>query len=285
MKITYSSELKIQIQYLINLALAEDCVENDITSHFTIPSAHESKAKIIALEHGKLAGIKIVEQTFKTINQDIKFKYLKRDGDDIEKGTILGVVKGKTKDLLAGERTALNFLQHLSGIATLTQKYVNLIPFSKTKILDTRKTLPGWRYLEKYAVLIGGGYNHRKNLSDLILIKDNHIKAAGGVSKALTLIYKKNNHKNIKVEIEVETLSEVKECLNFPIDIIMLDNMDIPKLKKAIEIINGKCMIEVSGRVNLSNIQNIAKYGVDYISIGKLTSSAPTLDIHMEFDN
>ncbi|MBI4651187.1 carboxylating nicotinate-nucleotide diphosphorylase [Candidatus Desantisbacteria bacterium] len=275
-------ELNKQIQLLITQALHEDYIFNDITSKLIIPDNNISTGRIFALENGILAGIKIARQVFQSIDHGTHFRALKKDGDFVEKGTVLGIVKGRTRVLLAGERTALNFLQHLSGIASLTNKYVTKLSSFKTKILDTRKTLPGWRYLEKYAVSIGGACNHRGNLQDLILVKDNHIKIAGGVPKALNNIFKKKPA-GIKVEVEVESLKEVKECLVFPVDIIMLDNMNISSLKKAVKLINGKCLIEASGGINLNNVVKIAKCGVDYISIGRITSSAPCLDIHMEF--
>ncbi len=277
-------ELKKQINNLINEAIYEDVIYSDITSDLIISENRKSIGRIIAQEKGVLAGIKITEQVFKTIDPEIYFKCLKKDGDNFSSGTPLALIKGDAKALLKGERIALNFLQHLSGIATLTNKYVCKISSYKTKILDTRKTLPGWRYLEKYAVTVGGGYNHRINLKEMILIKDNHIQASSGIKEALSLVFK-NKISKIKVEIEVENLEQLKESLNFPVDIIMLDNMDAGTLQKAVKLINGKCYSEASGGINLDNIEKIAKSGVDYISIGKITSQAPSIDIHMEFEN
>lgn len=278
---TYFKELKAQTKLVINEAIKEDYAKEDITSLIVFPGNNKITCKIIAKETGILAGIDIAKEVFKTIDSSVIFRTYYKDGDKISQGKILAKVTGRVRSVFAGERIALNFLQHLSGIATLTNLYTTRLSSLKTKLLDTRKTLPGWRYLEKYAVSLGSGNNHRMNLKDMILVKDNHIKASGSVSKILSLVYLKK-YQNIKVEVEVETIEELKECLNFPVDIIMLDNMNIRILKKAIKLINKRCKIEVSGGININNIYKIAKCGVDYISVGKITSSAPALDIHME---
>jgi nicotinate-nucleotide pyrophosphorylase (carboxylating) len=225
-----------------------------------------------------------VERTFRLVDSQSRFKALKKDGVKVKKGDVLAKITGSTRSLLMTERVALNLLQRLSGIATLTHKFVECIKGFKTKITDTRKTTPGLRFFEKYAVRVGGGCNHRFGLFDGVLIKDNHIKAVGGVSRAVKLAQKRTHHLS-KIEIEVKNIKEVKEALSAGTDIIMLDNMPIDKIKKAVDVIrsqNPHIIIEASGNIKLENVRAIAATGVDLISIGALTYSAPAVDISME---
>ena len=275
---------------LIMSALQEDVRKGDITTNLIIPQNTKGKGIIIAKEDGVLAGIKIVEQVFKILDPKIKFKYLVNDGESFKKGATICRFEGKLSAILTGERTALNFLARLSGIATLTSKFVEKVKGTKVKILDTRKTTPLLRELEKYAVKCGGGHNHRMGLWDMILIKDNHIKAAGGIKEAMSKIKYQNS--NTKIEIEVKNLRELDEALKCPIDIIMLDNMSIKEIKSCRDTIYRvrrnvgtnsirAIKIEVSGGVNLNNVCQIAKTGVDYISVGALTHSAPGIDFSL----
>ncbi|MEO0070453.1 MAG: carboxylating nicotinate-nucleotide diphosphorylase [candidate division WOR-3 bacterium] len=263
---------------LIRLALAEDIGSGDITSELLIPSDNTVTAHIVARSSGILAGIKVCAQVFKTVDRRTKFEPFYRDGSRFRRGAVLARVFGPARAILAGERTALNFLSHLSGIATFTDKFVTRVKGSKAVILDTRKTLPGWRALEKYAVRCGGGKNHRQGLYDMVLIKDNHIKIVGGVKEALARCYKCQK----PVEIEVKTLEELRAALTAGARRVMLDNMTLPQLKKAVKIVAGRAKLEVSGGVNLKNVKAIARIGVDYISIGAITHSAPAADISLE---
>jgi len=268
---------------LIN-ALLEDTGSGDITSLSLIPEDHVSNAVLIAKEDFVLAGMPFVERTFKLVDSESRFKIFKRDGVKVKKGDALAKIRGGTRSLLMTERVALNLLQRLSGIATLTHKFVERIKGLKTKITDTRKTTPGLRFFEKYAVKVGGGYNHRFGLFDGVLIKDNHIRAVGGVSRAVKLAQKRVHHLS-KVEVEVKNIREVREALSAGADIIMLDNMPVDKIKKAVDIIrsqNPHIIIEASGNIKLESVRAIAATGVDLISIGALTHSAQAVDISME---
>ena len=270
------------IKYLIHLALSEDIGSGDVTSEALLQNRLVGKAIIVAKQEGVLAGLAVAGMVFRAVNPRVVFRMLKRDGDRIRKGEKVALARGKIQGILSAERTALNFLQRLSGIATLTSKYVEQVKRTKTRILDTRKTTPGLRALEKYAVSAGGGQNHRMGLFDMILIKENHVKAAGGVSQAIMRARSKCPKE--KIEAEVRNLSEVREAIKSRPDWIMLDNMRIDQTRKAVRMIrsaNRTIKIEASGRVNLKNVRNIALTGVDFISVGALTHSAPALDMSL----
>lgn len=268
---------------LIN-ALLEDIGHGDVTTSSIIPPEHKSKAVLIAREDFVLAGIPFAEKVFKLVNRGIRFKAKKKDSDSVKKGTVIATVSGDTAALLMAERVALNLLQRLSGIATITRRFVDCVKGSPVKIVDTRKTTPNFRLFEKYAVRIGGGYNHRFGLFDGVLIKDNHIKAVGGIEKAIRLAKMKVHHM-MKIEVEVRNIMEVKQALSAGVDIIMLDNMPLKEIKNAVRVIRQKrpyTIIEVSGNIKMENVSEIAKTGIDLISIGALTHSAPAVDISME---
>ena len=282
------------VEPIVKSALREDIGRGDRTTLSLIKKDTLAKGKIVAKEEGLLAGLRVAKLAFTLLDEKIKFEFILRDGEKIKANQILAEIEGQARAVLSAERTALNFLQRLSGIATKTAKLVKETSPYPVKILDTRKTTPGMRYLEKYAVRVGGGENHRFGLFDGILIKDNHIKIAGGIKSAVNLIRKKRPSMKIngyggllrgkKIEVEVENLREVKEALKAKADIIMLDNMRLREIKRAVEIIGGKALIEVSGKVNQQNIKKIAKYGVNFISLGILTHSAESLDISLEVE-
>jgi nicotinate-nucleotide pyrophosphorylase (carboxylating) len=266
---------------LIEEALFEDIGPGDITSEAVIPEESTATAEIIAKQDLVLAGVLIAREVFRTLDPQVQFTPLANDGSRVATGAVIAQVQGRTRTLLAGERVALNLLQHLSGIATTTAGFVDALKGSRAELLDTRKTLPGLRTLEKYAVRMGGGRNHRFGLYDGILIKDNHIKAAGGISKAIAGIGKKV-HPLLKIEVEVKTLNEVREAMAAGATMIMLDNMTPALMKKAVDIVGGRIPVEASGNVTLDNIRAIAETGVDFISSGSLTHSAPAADISMK---
>ncbi|MCK9418189.1 MAG: carboxylating nicotinate-nucleotide diphosphorylase [Nitrospirae bacterium] len=265
---------------LIERALSEDLGAGDITSEATIPAESTSEAVMLAKQHLVLAGIEVSREVFLILDPTIQFTPFAKDGDIIHAGTELARLSGNTRALLAGERLALNLLQHLSGIATLTAKYVEKLKGLKAEVLDTRKTLPGLRQLEKYAVRMGGGKNHRMGLYDMILIKDNHIKAAGGITKASASARTKTG--TLRIEVETKTLDEVREALAAKVDIIMLDNMPIDIMREAVKLIAGRVLVEASGNVTLETVRQIAETGVDFVSSGSLTHSAPAADISMK---
>lgn len=268
------------IREIVKRALAEDLGEGDITSIFTIPKNINALGIIVAKERGVLAGTMVAEQVFKVVDKNTKITFHKQDGERFITGNIIADIQGKAVSLLAAERVALNFLQRLCGIATLTRKYVLQVKGTGAKILDTRKTTPGLRILEKYAVRMGGGYNHRIGLYDQILIKDNHINLGGGIKNVLNKVKNIDSGK-IFIEIEVRNIRQLKQALSYDIERIMLDNMSIEDIKKAVEIVNNKCELEVSGNVGLDNVRRIAKTGVDYISVGALTHSYRSIDLSM----
>ncbi|MDP3025001.1 MAG: carboxylating nicotinate-nucleotide diphosphorylase [candidate division Zixibacteria bacterium] len=271
-----------KIQEIVKIALEEDLGKGDITSELIIPEKQKGMGFIIAKEKGIIAGLEVAKSVFKQVDPGLVFKPLVSDGDKARPNQKVALIRGKAKSILAGERTALNFLQRLSGIATLTGEFVRRIRGTRAKILDTRKTTPGLRLLEKYAVKKGGGENHRQGLYDMILIKDNHIEAAGSIPLAIRKALR--NKKGLKIEVETRNFGEVKEALNFKIDRIMLDNFKLEDLKKAVKLIrskNKKVEIEASGRVNLKNVRKIALSGVDFISVGALTHSAEALDFSL----
>ncbi|GJL86051.1 MAG: nicotinate-nucleotide diphosphorylase (carboxylating) [Micavibrio sp.] len=268
-------------EYLVRDALKEDLDKgHDVTSQNIIPDTHKTKAIMRARESGVLAGIQLAETTFFLLSDEITFTRHAKDGDKLDAGQYILTIEGPTQSILIGERTALNFLTHLSGIATLTYQYVEAIQGTKAKILDTRKTIPCLRALQKYAVAIAGGSNHRMGLYDAVLIKDNHIAVANGIKPALDAVKGQDS-----IEIEVDTLLQLEEVLSHGgADIVLLDNMDVETLKKAVQMAQGKIKTEASGGVNLETVRAIAETGVDYISIGALTHSAPALDIGLDID-
>ncbi|MCB2292478.1 carboxylating nicotinate-nucleotide diphosphorylase [Clostridium algoriphilum] len=268
------------IDSLIINAIKEDLPQNDITTEFIIRDECNCSVDLIAKQNGIIAGLLVFERVFKLLGE-VNVEFLKCDGDAVTEGECIAKISGKTKHILTGERTALNYLQRMSGIATLTKTYVNKLVGSGVKILDTRKTTPNMRIFEKYAVKIGGGCNHRDNLSDGVLIKENHISAAGGIKEAVNII--RDNVSFVKkIEVETESLKQVNEALEVKADIIMLDNMDVLDMKKAVEIINKKALVEASGDITIDNISIVASCGVDYISVGALTHSYKVLDLSMK---
>jgi nicotinate-nucleotide pyrophosphorylase (carboxylating) len=266
---------------LIEEALFEDIGPGDITSEAVIPEETSSTAEIIAKQDLVLAGVLIAREVFRKLEPWVQFTPLAHDGSRVQSGSIIAQVEGRTRMLLAGERVALNLMQHLSGIATTTARFVDALKGSRAEILDTRKTLPGLRALEKYAVRMGGGRNHRFGLYDGVLIKDNHIKAAGGIIKAMAGIRKKV-HPLLKIEVEVKTLDEVREAMAAGATMILLDNMPPALMKQAVGIVGERVLVEASGNVTLDNVKAIAETGVDFISSGSLTHSAPAADISMK---
>jgi len=271
------------IQDLIKRALQEDIGHQDITTDNLVDKEQRSRGVFLAKAAGIVAGIHVAQEVFRCLDDDIQFTVVKSDGEKIAPGDTLAVVAGRTRTLLKGERVALNFLQRLSGIATRTNHMVELIRYEKAEIVDTRKTTPGLRRLEKYAVSVGGARNHRFGLYDGALIKDNHIKAAGGIQKAISTLRTRIPH-TIKIEVEVENLEQLQEALEARADIIMLDNMDIDTLHQAVEITAGQALLEASGGITEANLVEVARTGVDFISIGALTHSAGSLDISFNLE-
>lgn len=273
--------MTIQIDELIMSALKEDITSEDITTMAIMPNREEGTVDLICKQDGIIAGLKVFERTFLLLDKDTRVEFYCKDGDHVTVGQKMAKVTGDIRVLLSGERTALNYLQRMSGIATYTNSIAKLFEGSKTKLLDTRKTTPNMRVFEKYSVKVGGGYNHRYNLSDGVLLKDNHIGAAGSITKAVQMA-KEYAPFVRKIEVEVENLDMVKEAVVAGADIIMLDNMSKTDMKKAIEIINGKAETECSGNVTKENVKELIDIGVDYISSGALTHSAPILDISLK---
>lgn len=271
------------IRDILERAFREDMPLGDITTDYTVPENSVSKAVITAKQDGVIAGLEVCMEAFKMLDPDVKLQPLAKDGDFVNKGDRILMIEGKSRAMLKAERTALNLLQRLSGIASETRKYVDRISGYKAKVVDTRKTTPGLRLLEKYAVRVGGGTNHRFSLSDGVLIKDNHIKAAGGIRQAVEAVRKRIPH-TVKIEVETETLEQVKEALDSGADIIMLDNMTPELMKQAVELIAGKALTEASGNVKLDNIEEVAATGVDIISVGAITHSVKAMDISMKFE-
>lgn len=269
-----------QIDFLIETALKEDVGTGDITTDTLIPPDARAKAYLTAKSGGVIAGLLVAERVFRKLDSGIRWHNRVEDGKAVASKTVIAEVEGKLRAMLTGERTALNFLQRMSGIATETSKYVSLLKSYRTKILDTRKTLPGHRMLDKYAVSMGGGTNHRIGLYDMVMIKDNHIKAAGSITKAVEGI-KGNIAEGIKIEVEATNLDEVKEALSANVDIIMLDNMSTDLMRKAVRIIDGKAKVEASGSMSLERLKEVAVTGVDFISVGAITHSVKALDISM----
>jgi nicotinate-nucleotide pyrophosphorylase (carboxylating) len=272
------------IEEIIKQALQEDIGSGDITTEAIVPDSEIICGKFLAKDSGVISGLDIAKKVFKQLDTNIKFNALFSDGASVPGGQVLASIEGNGRAILAGERVALNFLQRMSGIATATRKYVDAAKGTKAVILDTRKTAPGMRILDKKAVRDGGGQNHRFGLYDMFLIKDNHIAAAGSLKNAINLA-KKSNGKNLLIEVEVENLDQLKEALFLGVDRIMLDNMETAQIRQAVEITNGRVPLEASGNVNLETIARIAQTGVDYISAGSLTHSVRALDISLEIIN
>ncbi len=272
------------IDPILELALREDIGDGDITTNSLIPVEAKTSATLTTKASGVIAGLEIAEQVFRKLDPNIIWKNFVDDGDFVEKGTLIAKIEGSFRALLTGERTALNFLQRMSGIATATSTFVNAVKESDTKILDTRKTVPGLRLLDKYAVSLGGGTNHRIGLFDMVMIKDNHIKVAGSITHAVNEVRARINP-TIKIEVETTTLNEVQEALAVNPDIIMLDNMDNTTMNKAVKLINHKAKVEASGNMTIQRIRDVAATGVDFISIGALTHSVTALDISMNIEN
>lgn len=265
---------------LIEQALKEDVGNGDVTTNALIPDAMASTATMTAKADGIVAGMEVAEAVFRLLSDEMDWKPLVKDGDRVKRGDLLVEMSGPFRALLTGERLALNFLQRMSGIATLTGQFVAQVAGTGTKILDTRKTVPGLRLLDKYAVKAGGGENHRIGLYDMVLIKDNHIKVAGGIKKAVEQI-RQQVPAGMKIEVETTTPAEVQEALDMQVDIIMLDNMTTETMKSCVALINRRAKVEASGNMNLQRVREVADTGVDYISIGALTHSVTALDISM----
>ncbi len=273
--------MKLNADELILMALREDITSEDITTNSVMPYYCAGTVDLICKQDGIIAGLDIFKRVFILLDSKTEVEFFCKDGDEVKKGQKLGVINGDIRVLLSGERTALNYLQRMSGIATYTNSIVKLLEGTKTKLLDTRKTTPNMRVFEKYAVKVGGGCNHRFNLSDGILLKDNHIGAAGGVKEAV-LMAKEYAPFVRKIEVEVENLDMLKEALEAGADIIMLDNMSIEDMKKAVLLCKGKAETECSGNVTKENIARLTDIGVDYISSGALTHSSPILDLSLK---
>lgn len=273
--------MKINMDEYILHALKEDITSEDVSTNAVMPDKKQGTAQLICKADGIICGLEVFERTFTLLDDTFRFDTDVKDGDRVEKGQLIGTLFGDIRSLLSGERTALNYLQRMSGIATITNEYAKELEGTKTTLLDTRKTTPNMRPFEKYAVTVGGGRNHRYNLSDGVLLKDNHIGAAGSVKKAIEMA--KDYAPFVrKIEIETETIEQVKEALEAGADIIMLDNMDNDTMKKCVELIGDKAETECSGNVTKERLREIAAIGVDYVSSGALTHSAPVLDVSLK---
>ena len=276
-----SITMKMQADQLIRMALQEDITSEDVSTNAVMPTEVKGTVDLIAKENGIIAGLDVYARVFQMLDEKTEIDFKCKDGDEVKKGELMATVTGDIRVLLSGERVALNYLQRMSGIATYTRQVAKLLEGSKVTLLDTRKTTPNCRVFEKYAVRVGGGHNHRYNLSDGVLLKDNHIGAAGSVAKAVKMA-KAYAPFVRKIEIEVETLDQVKEAVEAGADIIMLDNMTPEVMKQAVELIDGRAQTECSGNITKENIQKIREIGVDFVSSGALTHSAPILDISMK---
>lgn len=269
------------VDNLIKTALIEDINYVDITTDYLIPEDQENEAKFLAKADGVLCGIEVALRVFTLIQPDFQYEVFIHDGEEVKKGDIIAKIKGKTRTILKGERTALNLLQHMSGISSMTNRIVKIVEGTNASIADTRKTLPGMRPLQKYAITVGGGKNHRFNLSDAAMLKDNHVDAGGGITNAVTKLRTKLGHM-AKVELEVRTLDELREALSVDVDVIMLDNMDNDTMREAVKIADGKALLEASGGITEETIRDVAETGVDIISIGALTHSVKAFDISLK---
>ena len=271
---------KIYVDNIIKTALLEDINYCDVTTDYLIPAEQDGKAEFVSKADGIVCGTEIAVRVFQILDENISFEILKKDGEEVKKGDLILTVKGKTAVLLKGERTALNLIQHMSGISTASNKYAKIVEGTNASIADTRKTLPGLRPLQKYAVMTGSAKNHRYNLSDAAMLKDNHIDAAGGITAAITKLRSKIGHMT-KIEVETRNLDELREALAAKADIIMLDNMSPELMKKAVEITNGRAVLEASGGITDETLRAVAESGVDIISVGALTHSVKAFDISM----
>ena len=276
-----SITMKMQADQLIRMALQEDITSEDVSTNAVMPTEVKGTVDLIAKEDGIIAGLDVYARVFQMLDEKTEIDFKCKDGDEVKKGELMATLTADIRVLLSGERVALNYLQRMSGIATYTRQVAKLLEGSKVTLLDTRKTTPNCRVFEKYAVRVGGGCNHRYNLSDGVLLKDNHIGAAGSITKAITMA-KEYAPFVRKIEIEVETLEQVKEAVEAGADIIMLDNMTPEVMKQAVELIDGRAQTECSGNITKENIARIREIGVDFVSSGALTHSAPILDISMK---
>lgn len=272
---------QMYVDNLIKTALLEDINYIDVTTDYLIDEDQQGAAQFLAKADGVLCGLDVALRVFELLQPDFKAEVFKKDGDQLKKGDIIAKVYGKTRTILKGERTALNLIQHMSGIATATNEAVKLVEGTKASIVDTRKTLPGMRPLQKYAVTVGGGKNHRYNLSDAAMLKDNHVDAGGGITNAVKKLKSKLGHMT-KVELEVRTLDELREALSVDVDVIMLDNMSNEMMAEAVKITDGKAILEASGGITAETLRGVAETGVDIISIGALTHSVKAFDISLK---
>lgn len=273
--------LKVNVDKLIMQALEEDITSEDISTNAVMPVYQKGQVELICKQDGIVAGLGVFQRVFELLDDTVTFDMRAKDGDEVKNGDLMAVITGDIRALLSGERTALNYLQRMSGIATYTHSIAEMLKGSKTTLLDTRKTTPNMRVFEKYAVKVGGGSNHRFNLSDGVMLKDNHIGAAGSITRAVQMAKEYASFVH-KIEVEVENLEMVKEAADAGADIIMLDNMSPEEMKEAIRIIDGRALTECSGNVTKENIQNMIDVGVDYVSSGALTHSAPIMDISLK---
>ena len=273
--------MKINVDELLWMALKEDITSEDLTTNAIMREDKLGEAQLLCKQDGVIAGLQVFERVFKLLDENTKVEFCAKDGDQVKNGQLLATVTGDIRTILTGERVALNYLQRMSGIATHTRQLVDLLGDAKTKLLDNSKTTPNMRIFEKYAVKVGGGTNHRYNLSDGILIKDNHIGAAGGIKEAVALA-KEYAPFVRKIEVEVESMEQVEEALEAGADIIMLDNMDNATMKKAVQLIDGRAETECSGNVTAERVKDIIETGVDYVSCGALTHSSPILDVSLK---
>ena len=273
--------MKLNADKLIMMALQEDITSEDVSTNAVMPKAQKGKVDLICKQDGIIAGLDVYARVFTLLDDSTEVEFFCKDGDEVKAGQLMGIVTGDIRVLLSGERVALNYLQRMSGIATYTREVAELLKGSKTTLLDTRKTTPNCRIFEKYAVRVGGGSNHRYNLSDGVLLKDNHIGAAGSITNAVRMA-KEYAPFVRKIEVEVETLDQVKEAVEAGADIIMLDNMTTDQMRAAIDLIDGRAETECSGNVTKENIERLVSLGVDYISSGALTHSSPIMDISMK---
>ncbi len=273
--------MKLNADKLIMMALQEDITSEDVSTNAVMPKAQKGKVDLICKQDGIIAGLDVYARVFTLLDDSTEVEFFCKDGDEVKAGQLMGIVTGDIRVLLSGERVALNYLQRMSGIATYTHEVAELLKGSKTTLLDTRKTTPNCRIFEKYAVRVGGGSNHRYNLSDGVLLKDNHIGAAGSITNAVRMA-KEYAPFVRKIEVEVETLDQVKEAVDAGADIIMLDNMTTDQMRAAIDLIDGRAETECSGNVTKENIESMISLGVDYISSGAITHSSPIMDISMK---
>lgn len=273
---------RMYLRSVVEAALAEDVGSGDITTLLTIPEGTPASGEMIAKQEGVLAGLEVVRAVYEAVDSEVNITDYATDGMSVSCGQRIVFLSGTARSLLTGERVALNFLQRLSGIAALTSRYVRAVAHTKARIVDTRKTTPGLRRLEKYAVTVGGGFNHRFGLDDGILIKDNHIAAAGGITAAVSAAKKLAPH-TLRIEVEIASLNQLDEAIGAGADLVLLDNMDLQSMRNAVDLAAGRVLLEASGGVNLEAVTGIAETGVDIISVGALTHSAPALDISLNF--